>query len=152
MSRGSFAPSGLNMSWDLLAMKFPAGVRDISELPEDFKETPIGPRSEVFKTILAFPGSRESAAGYINIEKDGYAIEISVGDDAMCTGLMFYVYGDGSRAVDVIRNISERLAIRTWDINGGQFLDGAADPASGFKQFKAYRDKVLRDAGADNAT
>lgn len=133
-------------------MKFPAGVRDISELPEDFKETPIGARSEVFKAILAFPGSRASGAGYINIEKDGYAIEISVGDDDVCTGLMFYVYGDGSRAVEVIRNISEHLAIRTWDINGAQFLDGAADPTSGFKQYKAYRDKVLKDTAADETT
>jgi hypothetical protein len=133
-------------------MKFPSGVRDLSELPEDFKETPIGARSDVVSAILAFPGSRESEEGYINIEKDGYAIEISIGNEDVCTGLMFYVYGDGSRAVEVIRNISERLAIRTWDINGGQFLDEAADPASGFKQYKAYRDKVLKDADADKPT
>jgi hypothetical protein len=137
------------MSWDLLAMKFPPGVRDLSELPEDFKETPIGTRLDVAKAILEFPNSRETGEVYINIEADGYAIEISLGQEAVCTGLMFFVYGDGSRAVEVIRSISERLAIRTWDINGAQFLDDAADPASGFKQYKAYRDEVLKNAGPD---
>jgi hypothetical protein len=140
------------MSWDLLAMKFPTGVRDLSELPLDFKDIPIGTKSDVSSALLTFPGARESGQGYINIETDGYAIEISVGDEAICTGLMFYVYGHGSRAVEVIRSISERLAIRTWDINGAQFLDDAADPASGFRQYKVYRDKVLKDAGADETT
>jgi hypothetical protein len=139
------------MSWDLLARKFPTGVRDISELPEDFKDTPIGAKSDVSSAILTFPGARESGEGYINIETDGYAIEISVGKEEICTGLMFYVYGDGSRAVSVIRSISERLAIRTWDINGARFLDDAVDPTSGFRQYKAYRDKVLKDAGADKS-
>ena len=130
-------------------MKFPAGVRDLSELPEDFKETPIGTRSDVSKTILALPGSRGSGEGNINIETDGYSIEICVGKGNVCTGLMFFVYGDGSRAVEVIRTISERLAIRNWDINGAQFLDDAADPASGFRKYKHYRDEILKNAGAD---
>src|SRR2546423_1701169 len=140
------------MSWDLMAMKFPTGIHDISELPENFKPTRIGIRSEVISTILAFPGSRESGEAYVNIETDGYAIETSVGKEDVCTGLMFYVYGDGSRPAEVIQKISERLAIRTWDINGAQFLDHAADPESGFRQYKAYRDKVLKDAGADETT
>src|SRR6266404_1629295 len=129
------------MSWDLYAMKFPAGIHDLSEMPEGFKDTPIGTRSEVFSTILTFSGSRESGEGSINIEAEGYAIEISVGKEDLCTALMFYVYGDGSRAAEVIQRISERLAVRTWDINGSQFLDEAADLASGLRQYKAYRDK-----------
>ena len=68
--------------------------RDSSELPEDFRETPIGPRLDVFKAILTFPGSRESGEGNINIETDGYAIEISVGKEDVCAGLMFKRYKD----------------------------------------------------------
>ena len=58
---------GLNMSWDLLAMKFPTGVRDLSELPLDFKDIPIGTKSDVSSALLTFPGARESGQGYINI-------------------------------------------------------------------------------------
>src|SRR5690242_6489393 len=101
-------------------MKLGTGVRDPSEPPGDFRETPIGATLDVSKAILGFPGSRESGEGHINIETVGYSIEIRVGKENVCTGIMFFVYGDGSRAVEVIRTISERLAIRAWDINGAQ--------------------------------
>lgn len=137
------------MSWDLMAMKFPTDIHDMRELPADWKDTPIGRSAEVADALLTFPGSRVSGQGLVTIERRGYAIEISVGQSDVCSCVMFYVYGDGSAATEVIQKIGERLAVRVFDINGFQFLDSAADPTSGFKHYKAWRDQVLKDTGAN---
>ena len=131
-------------------MKFPQGIRDLSELPADFKEAPIGPRSEVIETITRiFPPLRFSSETGVTIETETYAIEIGIGGENICTSIMFCVYGNGSDAVNIIQKISERLEIRAWD--GTQFLDDASNPESGFEHYKEYRDKVLKDVGADGA-
>lgn len=130
-------------------MKFPAGIHDLSELPDKFKDAPIGRRTEIVDVLLALPGSRVSGEGLVTIERQGYAIEISVGGDDVCTCIMFYVYGNGSAAAEDIQRAGECLSVRVWDINGSQFLDTAADPTTGFRRYAAYRDRVLKDAGAD---
>src|SRR5215510_5923418 len=123
VARLTFALSwSADMSWDLFAMKFPMEIHDLSELPDDFNEAPIGTRSEVSAAILELPNSRLSGH-YINIETQTYAIEVSLGEESVCSHMMFYVHGNGSGAVEVIQRISERLSVRTWDINGAQFLD-----------------------------
>ncbi|PWU22104.1 MAG: hypothetical protein C5B50_00190 [Verrucomicrobia bacterium] len=140
------------MSWDLFALNFPAEIRDLSQLPETFKETPIGRTAEIANTIMEVQGARVSGEGLLTIERQGYAIEISIGPEAVCKWIMFYVYGDGAAAAEVIQSVGKRLGVRIWDINGSQFLDSAADPTLGFRAYKAYRDKVLKDSGADGTS
>jgi hypothetical protein len=131
------------MSWELFAMKFPREVQDIGELPEGFREVPIGTTLDLVATLVALPNAHDLGHNCVSIETPAYVVEMELGKAEICTGIKFAVFGDGSAAVKMIRKISERLGVRTWDIDGSKFLERATEPGSGHEAFQLRREAAL---------
>lgn len=123
-------------------MKFPKDIRNLEELPNDFKPTPIGKREQVIEAIRSeVPTATLDTFGSLTIDSRDYTISASLGTNDFCTDIMFEVHGSESAAY-VIQRILKRLDVRGWDTGGNQFLDLEGDPTTGFKQWSKYRDHV----------
>lgn len=130
------------MSWDIFAMDVPPEFKSIEELPSDFAPRPLGSRSTVIAKIKAIiPIANFSDPSWGVIEKDGWSIELNMGDDAECRDFALHVRGDGDEAVEVVARILSGLGIRAFDPqSGGLFVAGPSATAS-FNKWREFRDK-----------
>jgi hypothetical protein len=120
------------MSWVLMAMRFPGGIRELHGLPANFKSMPIGTRAGVVQRIIElFPTTRRSRDGHrLAVEVDGCVIVMNLGPEQICRGLFFSAGGNATRAAEIVLRITQRLAVRVYDIKSGKFLDTIADLAA----------------------
>ena len=133
------------MSWDVLVHRFPRDIEAIEGLPDDFKPSAIGSRAEVAQAVRkVFPGANISDLGWLVIDGEGFSIEVSTGEEEPCDGFMLHVRG-GDAALGAVIQLAQLFEARAFDMSSCQFLDRMADPGSGFRQWQAYRDKVIGD-------
>lgn len=130
------------MSWDIFAMDVPPEFKLMEEIPSDFRPKPLGSRSAVVAKIKSItPTAKFSDPSWGVIEKDGWSIELNMGDDEMCDEFAFHVRGDGDEAVEVVARILDGFGIRGIDPQtGGLFVAGPSAIAS-FNEWRAFRDK-----------
>ena len=130
------------MSWDIFAMDVPPEFKSIEEIPSDFTPRSLGSRSALIAKLKAIvPIADFSDPSWGLIEKDGWSIELNMGDDEVCRDFAFHVRGDGDEAVEVVARILTGLGIRAFDPqSGGLFVAGPSAIAS-FNEWRAFRDK-----------
>jgi hypothetical protein len=134
------------MSWDVLILRIPVDVDKIEGLPVDFKPPVIGSRAEVALSIRAlFPEAIISNLSWLVIHGDGFSIEVSTGRDDACRGFTLHVRG-GDGATEAVMMIARHFEARAFDLTSCEFLDRMSDPGSGFRQWRAYRNKVIGDS------
>src|SRR4051812_46202358 len=135
------------MSWDILAMRFPPEVRDVAELPDDYKAPAIGTRAEIASALCSmFSGARVSQPDHVLIEGPGFCMEVGLGREVICDGFMLFVRaGDSPATIGAVKRIAEHFAVRAWDVSAGEFLDMSTDPTRSFATWRAYRDRVAGD-------
>jgi hypothetical protein len=140
---GVIAP---RMSWDVIVHRFPRNIETIEQLPDDFKPSAIGSRAEVAQAVRkVFPDANISDLGWLVIDGEGFSIEVSTGSKEPCDGFMLHVRG-GDAALGAVMQLAELFEARAFDITSSQFIDRMADPGSGFRQWRAYRDKAVGDS------
>lgn len=136
------------MSWDIYAMRFPPEVRDVAELPNDYKAPAIGTRAEIASALCSmFSGARVSEPNHVLIEGPGFCMEVGLGREETCVGFMLFVRaGENHATIGAVKQIAERFALRAWDVSAGEFLDMSTDPTRSFAAWRAYRDRVVGGA------
>lgn len=128
------------MSWDIYAARFPAEVRDVAELPDDYEAPPIGTRAEIASALCSmFSGALVSAPDHVIIEGLGFCMDVGLGRVESCDGFMLFVRAGESRAtLGAVMRIVEHFGVRAWDISAGEFLDLSNDPMRSFEAWLAY--------------
>lgn len=132
------------MSWDVIVHRFPRDIETIDQLPDSFKAPAIGSRAEVAQSLRTiFPHADISNSSWPIINGNGYSIEFDMGCEESCDGFMLHVRG-GEEALGAIMQIAKHFNARAFDTTSGEFLDRMQDSGSGFRQWREYRDRVIR--------
>jgi hypothetical protein len=133
------------MSWDIFAVNVPLVFESIEEIPSDFKPKPLGKRSVVIARIKRIvPTADFSDPSRGQIEKDGWSIELDMGNDETCEDFAFHVRGDGDEAVEVVARILDGLGIRGFDPQAGRLFVTGPSAIASFNAWRAFRDKGRR--------
>ncbi len=131
------------MSWDIFAVNVPLAFESIEEIPSDFKPKPLGNRSAVIAKIKRIvPTADFSDPSWGLIEKNGWSIELDMGDDEICEDFAFHVRGDGDEAVAVVARILDGLSIRGFDPQAGKLFVPGPSAIASFNKWRALRDKT----------
>lgn len=130
------------MSWDIFAVNVPLVFESMDEIPSDFKPKPLGNRSAVIARIERIvPTANFSDPSWGVIEKDGWSIELDMGEDEICKDFAFHVHGDGDEAVEVVARILDGLGIRGFDPQAGRLFVPGPSAIASFNAWRALRDK-----------
>ena len=133
------------MSWDVIVHRFPQDIETTEQLPDGFKPPAIGSRAEIAQSIRTiFPDANISNLGWLVVDGQGFSIEVNIGNEEPCDGFMLHVRG-GEAALGAVMQIARLFEARALDLSSCEFLDRMADPDSGFRQWRAYRDKSVGD-------
>jgi hypothetical protein len=131
------------MSWDLYAMKLPAGARSVDEIPGDYVPPPIAPRAEVIAAIsTAVPGADFSDPRWGLIDTPAAAIEVNLGDDDPVESFALHVRGGGDEVLGVIAAILDSVGVTAVDSSSGDLFDPATAGRS-WAAWQAYRRRVI---------
>jgi hypothetical protein len=96
------------MSWDIIVMDLPPGLKSVAELPKDFKPRPLGQRSDLIKKISAiFPNIDFSDPSWGILKADGCYIEFSMGPHDEVKDFGLHVRG-GDECPNVVAHPSRR--------------------------------------------
>ena len=130
------------MSWDIFAVNVPLEFESMAEIPSNFKPKPLGSRAAVIARIKRIvPTADFSDPSWGMIEKDGWSIELDIGDGEICEDIAFHVRGDGDEAVEVVARILDDLAIRGFDPQTGRMFVPGPSAIASFNAWRALRDK-----------
>lgn len=134
------------MSWDILIQDLPKDAQSVEDIPDNFQPRPLGPRAEVIARIQALlPETDFSDPTWGLLDKPDFSIEFSMGEEDMCNSIMLHVRG-GGEAMATIARLLEHLQLRAIDCQAGEFFSLEAGQGS-FDQWKAYRNRVIGEAG-----
>ena len=129
------------MSWDVLILAVPPGIRSVADLPDGFDPS-LGPLPDVHRVIEnLFPtiNLRDPAWGVL--VGDTYSLEFNIGKEDPCRSIMLHVRGDES-AIGPIRTLCDRTGWRALDMSAGELLDLETDPAKSLRSWGAYRSSI----------
>lgn len=133
------------MSWDVVMLAAPAGVMDLSQLPQDFS-VPLGPLQEVLDQLQwILPDLDLSDPTWGRLHGPGYSIEFSVLPNDPVLAVMLHVRG-GDDAIEPIARLCRQTGWSAFDCGDGNLIDFSADPCSGLRAWREYRDHVLDNA------
>jgi hypothetical protein len=133
------------MSWDIFVLNFPPEAKSVDEVPQDFQPTPIGNREEIIRKIKdVIPSTDFSNPSWGIIDGDNFSIEINLGDVEIVKDFAFHVRG-GDEAVGTIAAILDKLKIRAFDPQSGDFFKAGDDALKSFQAWRTYRDHVIKD-------
>jgi hypothetical protein len=120
------------VSWDLLIMAAPPGVR-----MEDTKEEQLrlGTRDEVVAAVRAALPHAQLDGRYLRVEGDTYAIELNLGEDDVVDGMGVRAHGDEA-TVEVLQRLCARTGWRALDYSTGEFLDEQEDPTASLRGWR----------------
>jgi hypothetical protein len=124
------------VSWDLLVMAAPPGVRMEDTEEEHLR---LGTREEVVAAVRAALPQAELDGQYLRVDGNTYAIELNLGDGEHVDGLGVRAQGDEA-TVEVLQRLCERTGWRALDYSTGEFLDEAEDPATGLRGWRKLLD------------
>jgi hypothetical protein len=135
------------MSWDIFVQDLPKDAKEISDIPNDFRPSSIGSRSQVIAKIKeVVPCANFSDTSWGLLDGDGWSIEINMGAEEECNGFAFHVRG-GDEAAGVVAAILDHLRLRAIDAQSGRFFVAGADALASLANWREYRDRVLQENG-----
>ena len=132
------------MSWDIFVFDMPREAKTVEDIPGDFKQAPIGRRSDVIARIRqVVPEADFSRPAWGLIDGDGWSIELNMGDQEECDGFAFHVRGEDA-AAGVVAAILSHLGLRAVDSGTGEFFVPGLESIESFRKWRAHRDRVVR--------
>jgi hypothetical protein len=136
------------MSWDIHVQDFPRAAKEIKDIPNSFLPESIGQRSAIIAGICQVaPSADFSDPSWGSIRGENWSIEVNIGDGEECEGFMLHVRG-GDEAAGVVAAILEKLNLRGFDCQTGEFFQAGSRSLESFQEWRAYRDRVVGDGGA----
>ncbi len=116
------------MTWDVYAVRAPAGARRLEDLPDGYRPPLLGSNDAVVDTIRAVARTVDSTdPTWLVLTGEDHAIEVSLGKSAQVHDLTFYVRG-GDGAVPVILDVCRRLAATPYDTESGNVVTAGFQP------------------------
>lgn len=139
------------MSWDIFIANFPADIASVKDMPEDFKISPLGPRSEVIARIQELlPEADFKNPTWGVLDGKDFSIEFIMGHEEICKTFALFVRGGGSTAMTIVARLLQHLQLRGIDCQTSDFFrqDAAEDS---FRRWQEYRDQVIhrKDSNVD---
>jgi hypothetical protein len=129
------------MSWDVFIQDLPPEARSVRDVPDDFEPRPLGTRGQVTDRIRsAFPDADFSDPGWGRLQRDGYSIEISLGDDDLISGITLHVRGS-DEAVGAVVKLIDAAGGRALDSWTGELFDQAIALHS-IRRWRAYLEEI----------
>jgi len=130
------------MSWDISVQDLPPGAKSIDDIPDNFKPSPLGARSDVIARIReTLPEIDFADPTWGMLNRPGFSIEFNMGASEVCDGFMLHVRGGGA-AVATIGRVLDHLKLRGIDCQSGEFFAPDA-AATSFNEWQSFRDQVI---------
>lgn len=112
------------MSWDVLLLKVPKETARPEDVPDDYLPPGVGSRAEVTAAVRKlFRGSDSDGESFVSIERSGFAIEVSLGDDEPCSQLLLNVHDDDEAATKAILRLADHFGMRAIDCSTSEFIE-----------------------------
>ena len=134
------------MSWDLsfYAAEFPPPP--VAEMPSDWEGSKFGTLAEVRKQIsTCLPNVDWSDPSWGLYDGVGFSYEFNIGENDHGFGFAVHVRGGGD-AVSELMRLAEENGWYVLDTSQGEWWHHCVDHSEGWKEFQAYRDRVLGTA------
>jgi hypothetical protein len=135
------------MSWDVLILNVPPEVSSVEELPDDFTSR-LGSHEDVLKKIAdAFPEIDLSDPTWGLLDGPDYSIEFNIGEKDPIDAIMLHVRGSDQAlsAIETVCNVAEGWT--AMDVGNGEFIDFSIGSATGFRNWRNFRDKAIGNGG-----
>ena len=137
------------MSWDAIAMDFPANAKSVKEIPDNFKPRSLGNRTFLISKIKEIvPYANFSDPSWGIVEDDGWSIELSLGKEENCESVAFHVRG-GEAAIGVVAGLLDHLGIRAVDCQTSEFFVADTSAIESFRKWRAFRDQIVQSYGQE---
>jgi hypothetical protein len=131
------------MSWDVLVLDLPSDAQKVTDIPTDYRPSPIK-RSEIIERIIdVIPTADFSNPNWGLIIEQDWSIEVNLGKEQECSSIMLHVRG-GDAAIGAVVAIVRRLNLRAIDCQTGDFFDAGDSSMESFRRWRAYRDRVIK--------
>lgn len=140
------------MSWDVLIVDAPPGIRSASDCPADFVSRPLGAAADVLDRLRALPGIDLTDPAWGLLRGAGWSIELNIGADDPITSIMLHVRGGGDDVLPVIARIAAVVGGRALDTSDGDFLTDDHTGAESWHRFQQYRDQLFPQESGGPAT
>jgi hypothetical protein len=137
------------MSWDIIVMNLPSGIKSIDEIPKDYRPPPLGPRSQIIAKIVGlYPQCDFGDPSWGTLLLPGCSIEFSMGKDEDVQSFAMHVRG-GDDAPDIVARILSELGMPAIDPSapGSLFQHDPARRAEGFNRWRGFRAHVTAAFG-----
>ncbi len=131
------------MSWDVMIFKFAGKQPENAEMIDEGDMIALGAAASVRESVSAtIPTVDWTDPAWGVFDGDGFSIEFNVGKDDPIQNMMLHVRGGGD-AVAAIMALAGPSGWSALDCSTGEFLNALNPSDAGWKQFQAYRDRVL---------
>ena len=131
------------MSWDIFLFNPLHEIKSVEELEADLSSKPLGSRSALIAKIKDIvPTADFSDPSWGVITRDGWSIEVNIGEDDTCSDLALHVRGNGDEAIEVVTRIVEGLGAAAFDPQTGRRFVGGPTAVASFQMWRTFRDKV----------
>ena len=129
------------MSWDVFIQDLPPEARSVRDVPDEFEPRPLGSRAEVAGRIrAAFPDADFTDPTWGRLQREGYSIDISMGDDDEVSGITLHVRGSDD-AVGAVVKLIDTVGGRALDSWTGELFDQAIALHS-IRRWRAYLEEI----------
>jgi hypothetical protein len=131
------------MSWDLFIFNIPDSISVMDQLPIDYSPPVLGKRIEILNSIkehLVEVDFRDPTWGIY--QTDSFRIEIDIGEDEDCSGIMIHVRGT-NEAMSVVEGLLNHLSLRGVDMQTGNFFNLASAKES-LSKFNGFKESYLQ--------
>jgi hypothetical protein len=116
------------VTWDIYAIRAPAGVRRLDDLPVGHEAPPIGTPDAVAELIRTVaPHADATDPRWLRLDGPDHSVEVFLGKDVQVRDVTFLVDG-GDGAVGVIFEVCRRLGVTPYDTETGEALTASSRP------------------------
>lgn len=142
------------MSWDLVVMDLPPGIKSFAEIANSYKPRPLGTRADIIAKISSiFPQTDFSDPSRGILIAPGCLIEFSMGSRHEVDHFVMHVRGVGKECPETVAHILAQLDMRALDMSSesGLFEQDPDLRSKSFERWHSFRSHVhdLLDKSTD---
>jgi hypothetical protein len=133
------------MSWDLVVMDLPPGIKSIAEIANSYKPRPLGTRADIIAKISSiFPQTDFSDPSRGILIVPGCLIEFSMGSQHEVGHFVMHVRGVGKECPETVAHILAQLDMRALDTasESGLFEQDPDLRSKSFERWQSFRSHV----------
>jgi hypothetical protein len=132
------------LSWDIIVIDLPPGIKSLAEMPKKFRPRPLGRRSDIIAKISAiFPDSDFSDPSWGILRVAGCSIEFSMGSSEEIDNFAMHVRG-GDECPNIVAHVLDGLGMRALDPSSesGLFEQDPKLRSQSFERWRSFRSQI----------